>query len=150
MPHIREQQFFLTRWALGCLPVILMCSFQTRFNDGYAERFVLYLALSDCYINRYKSALVEGMASRQKCFHTTSHYLNQCSLRSTPFGVTRPGWVKNSKSSIYRYTSMCVFVYLMYDLSDIFAILSFLEFYMSSDSFRISKTIPCKTKQWIV
>ena len=39
-----------------------------------------------------KSTLVQVMAW---CRHATSHYLNQCWPRSsTPYGVTRPQWVK--------------------------------------------------------
>ena len=43
-----------------------------------------------------KSTLVQVMAW---CRQATSHYLNQCWPRSpTPYGVTRPQWVKNASS----------------------------------------------------
>ena len=44
-----------------------------------------------------KSTLVQVMAW---CHQATSHYLNQCWTRSmSPYGVTRPQWVKVAKST---------------------------------------------------
>ena len=59
-----------------------------------------------------KSTLVQVMAL---CRQATSHYLNQCWPRSsTPYGVTRPQWVKLWYwSSFIHVMSLCLNVTLM-------------------------------------
>ena len=48
-----------------------------------------------------KSALVQVMAW---CRQATSHYLSQCWLSSlSPYGITRPQWVKKKWSGILQY-----------------------------------------------
>ena len=52
-----------------------------------------------------KSTLVQVMAW---CHQATSHYLSQCWLRSmSPYGVTRPQWVKQ-----WRYYSLAIICWL--------------------------------------
>ena len=53
-----------------------------------------------------KSTLVQVMAW---CRQATSHYLNQCWLRSMlPYGVTRPQWVKDVCNKLLVLTKTCL------------------------------------------
>ena len=90
----QNNPWILTHWTLGDLNVnfenvifnlaLLIGVFKT--SCGNALRWMPQ-KLTDG-----KSTLVEVMAW---CCQATTHYLNQCWPRSpTPYGVTRPQWVK--------------------------------------------------------
>ena len=56
-----------------------------------------------------KSKLVQVMAW---CRQATSHYLNQCLPRSpTPYGVTRPQWVKKISGLMQYFDVVSVFLW---------------------------------------
>ena len=65
----------------------------------------LALTCMSLYLTDDKSKLVQIMAW---CCQATSHYLSQCWPRSlSPYGVTRPQWVKKMLSCLLR----CVWSY---------------------------------------
>ena len=85
--------FFLTRWPLGDRNVILKMQFSILIYIGiFKSSYDNVLRWMPQNLTGDKSTLVQVMAW---CHQATSHYLNQCWPRSlTPYGVTRPQWVK--------------------------------------------------------
>ena len=66
----------------------------TLVNCGWGISYEIALRWMPLVLTDDKSTLVQVMAW---CRQATSHYLNQCWPRSpTPYGVTRPQWVKNT------------------------------------------------------
>ena len=73
--------------------------------DGWGISCELALGWMSLDITHDKSTLVQVMAW---CRQATSHYLSQCWLRSlSPYGITRPQWVKTGANQIISWMSIC-------------------------------------------
>ena len=67
--------------------------------DGWGISCKIALRWMPLDLTDDKSILVQVMAW---CHQATSHYLSQCWLRSlSPYGVTRPQWVKQPKNTLW-------------------------------------------------
>ena len=88
---------YLTHWSLGEMVMILRAIFKlTSWIWFFSNSFEIDLGTTPLDPTDDKSTLVQVMAW---CHQTTSLYLNQCWHRSmSPYGVTRPQWVKGCVS----------------------------------------------------
>ena len=84
----------LTHWPLGNLNEILHIIFKwILVIDVWGISCEIALIWMSPYFTDDQSTLVQVMAW---CHQATSHYLSQCWPRSlSPYGVTRPKWVKS-------------------------------------------------------
>ena len=86
----------LTHWPLGDLDAILKLQFSILFCWLVSSDLLMIMHLYGCHGTSTddKSTLVQVMAW---CRQATSHYLSQCWPSSmSPYGVTRPQWVKEN------------------------------------------------------
>ena len=95
----------LTHWPLGDLNE----NFQANCSD-YSISCEIALRWMPLTLTDDKSTLVQVMAW---CHQATSHCLSQCWPRSlSPYGVTRPQWVKGTESKLS--SSDTYFILLLY------------------------------------
>ena len=84
----------LTHWPLGDLSKILVIFKLISVTDGWGISCKIALRWMPLDLTDDMSTLVQVMAW---CRQATSHYLSQCWPRfMSPYGVTRPQWVKIS------------------------------------------------------
>ena len=104
----------LTHWPLGNLDAIVKLQFSISFYwlvfSHRIRRWMPWDLTDD------KSALVHVMVW---CRQATSHYLRQCWPRSlSPYGVTRPQWVKpmhhwlSHYSALSHYLNKCLLIFI--------------------------------------
>ena len=90
--HCQHGNIHLTHWPLGNFRHVIFK--QILLIDGWGISCEIALIRISLDFADDQSRFVQVMAW---CHQVTSHYLNQCWLRSlSPYGVTRPqrGWVK--------------------------------------------------------
>ena len=85
----------------------------TLVNGGWGISYEIALRWMPLDLTDDKSTLVQVMAW---CRQATSHYLSQCWPRSlSPYGVTRPQWVKTRKfiivGSFYAFISVQIWCF---------------------------------------
>ena len=95
---------YLTHWPLGDLDAILKLQFSISFYWLVSSHRLKIMPWDECYGNsQMMSTLVQVMAW---CRQATSHYLSQCWPSSmSPYGVTRPQWVKNKQGKSEGFDS---------------------------------------------
>ena len=100
-----EQNVFLTltHWSLGNLSEVFDKQFSSKFKwfmaeVSFCEFTVRWISID---LTDDKSTLVQVMAWYHQ---TSSHYLNQCwPSFVTPYGITRPQWVKSCHDEFMFY-----------------------------------------------
>ena len=89
----------LTHWSLGDLDFFLKIQISFLLYLYLSSDLLMIISSDECP-SVDKSTLVQVMAW---CYQATGHYLSQCWPRyMSPYGVTRPQWVKSQDSSENR------------------------------------------------